>query len=182
MKIKQYHYTGKLNPEIIIDLFHTFIRDISTEGTEDKSNTYLKFIPFQLAPSVPKVCKDRQAFTLPIILNWLDIQIADDAAHLVQFSFSIFTLSLVCLCCFLNVIFYLTSYILYHKYDVENKPLPFIKKSINNYPRIRKYINYYINTSLIFVLIDVFLCLFSLIIIIGLCLSIIYISSAGTHT
>ena len=55
-----------------------------------------------------------QSFLFSFILNSLDINIPDDATHIVKLMFSIFILSLICLLNFINVVGYLTSiYLIY---------------------------------------------------------------------
>ena len=56
-----------------------------------------------------------KSFFLPIILNYLNIEIPDDALPIINFSFGIFLLAIIALLCFLNVVGYLSAIILLNK-------------------------------------------------------------------
>lgn len=98
----------------------------------------------------------KYGFLLPIILNYFNIEVPENAAPLIHFSFSVFTITTVCLLCFLNVTGFLTAIILIQKYDIENK--------FKSYPKIIKIINYYKNTTLIFIIIEGLICLTGLLV------------------
>jgi hypothetical protein len=90
----------------------------------------------------------RHAFALPIILNYLDIKIPANAAPFINFTFwfinftfCIFTLSLICFLSFMNVISYLSAILLLHKFNIVEK-----------YPKLKIVISYYEKSSLIFVI------------------------------
>ena len=102
-----------------------------------------------------------KSFFLPIILNYLNIEIPDDALPIINFSFGIFLLAIIALLCFLNVVGYLSAIILLNKYkdNIEIK-----------YPRLKKFLLYFENTSLVYVLIDGILCIIFLLSIIFSCL------------
>ena len=100
-----------------------------------------------------------QSFLFSFILNSLDINIPDDATHIVKLMFSIFILSLICLLNFINVVGYLTSIYLINKYDIETK-----------FPKFKKVIRFYEKSSLFWVILEGFICVIFLLIIIIFCL------------
>ena len=100
-----------------------------------------------------------QSFLFSFILNSLDINIPDDATHIVKLMFSIFILSLICLLNFINVVGYLTSIYLINKYDIETK-----------FPKFKKVIKFYEKSSLFWVILEGFICVIFLLIIIIFCL------------
>lgn len=63
----------------------------------------------------------RFSFSLPLILNYLKIDIPENAEPIINYSFGVFLLSLICLLCFINVIGYLSSIILLSKYNIDSK-------------------------------------------------------------
>ena len=78
--------------------------------------------------------KFRLCFLLIPTLKYLDITIPENSEPILQISFSVFILSLVCLLCFLNVIFFLIGILLIQKYNIEVKFKKYpIAKSINKY-------------------------------------------------
>ena len=100
------------------------------------------------------------------ILKYLDINpVNNESDAIIQFSFSVFILSLISLLCLSNVIFYLISYLLVHKYNVINK--------FEKYPLIIKFINYYIKSSMVFVTLNLIMGIYSLLFLIILSLSIL---------
>jgi len=92
-----------------------------------------------------------QSFSLAFILSFLDINIPETASTLTHFSFSIFLLALVSLLCFINVLGFLIAYIFIQNGNYENK-----------YPKLKKIINYYKKSSLVYVTIEALICLFAL--------------------
>lgn len=104
-----------------------------------------------------KISSYRHCFLLPTILNYFNIQIPEDATPLINFSFSIFLVTTICILSFCNVIGFLLAIIFIQKYDVENK--------FKSYPKIIKLINYYKNSTLILILIEAGLCLFCLLVL-----------------
>lgn len=103
-----------------------------------------------------------QSFSLAFILSYLDINIPDQASSLTHFSFSVFLLTLVALLCFINVLGFLTAYIIIQKGNYENK-----------YPKFKKIINYYKKSTLFYVIIEVLICLCCLLLL--LFFSILYV-------
>ena len=109
----------------------------------------LKFLFSKLITQQNKIqnISIKQSFVFTFILDSLNINIPDDASQHVQFAFGIFILSLICLLNFINVVGYLISIYLLSKYDVDTK-----------YPKLKKVIKYYENSSLFFVIIEGLTC------------------------
>jgi hypothetical protein len=101
----------------------------------------------------------KHSMALPIILSFLDISIPDNATPLFNFSLGILILAIISLLCFFNVIGYLISIILINKYEIETK-----------FPKLKRLINYYSKSTLIFVAIEGAICIFLLLCIIFSCL------------
>ena len=97
----------------------------------------------------------KQSFLFTFILNSLNFNIPEDASQMVQYSFSIFLLSLVCLFNFISVVGYLTAIYLVNKYDIETK-----------FPKFKRIIRYYEKSSLFFVVFEGLMCVILLLIII----------------
>ena len=101
---------------------------------------------------------------LPLILSKLDITVTDNHSSLTQMSYGVFLISLVALFCLINIIGYMIVNIIINKVDYEKR-----------YPRLSKIINYYKKMSLIYISIDIILCLICLLLLVFFSLSIIYI-------
>ena len=107
----------------------------------------------------------KYSFLFALILKSLDIQLSPDASQLVNLAFGTFILSLICLLNFFNVVGYLIALYLVNKYDVETK-----------FPKFKRIIRYYENSSLIFVLIEGLMCVVFLFILIYASLAILVIN------
>ena len=90
-----------------------------------------------------------------LILSQLNLNVDDTASNLTQISYGVFLLSLVALICFLIVLGFILSYILIQQGNYEHK-----------YPKLRKFINYYTKSTLVYVSIEAFLCLNCLILLV----------------
>ena len=88
------------------------------------------------------------SFALPFILSKIDINVADLDTEISKLSYGVFLISLVGLLCFINVFGFMLTYIIIQRGDYENK-----------YPKLKKIINYYKKTSLVFFVIEGLLCL-----------------------
>lgn len=110
-----------------------------------------------------KICKKiinndnlRYAFIFPLILNHLNVSIPKDAEPIINYAFGIFIVSLVCVICFINIIFYFIGYYSLNKYkqDIENKIVsyPIIKRIVN------RTIKIYEKTSITFIIIEGLMC------------------------
>ena len=103
------------------------------------------------------------SFSLPLILSKLDINVTDLDSKFTHLSYGIFTLSLIGLLCFINIIGYMAVYIFLQEKDYETK-----------YPRLKKIINYYKKSSLVYIGIEILLCLTSLILLVFFSLLFVY--------
>nr|QCI56443.1 hypothetical protein [Hypsizygus marmoreus] len=97
----------------------------------------------------------KSSFLLPLIINNLGKDISNDAEPIILYSFSMFTLTLIALVCFINVIGYFISLYLIHKYDIDNK-----------YPKLKRLIKYYEKYSFTIILIEGGVCIIILVFII----------------
>ena len=90
---------------------------------------------------------------LPFILSNLGLE--ESGSSNSNINYGVFLLSLIALICFINVLGLLSVHILIQKKDYETK-----------YPKFKKIINYYKNTSLVYVIIEALLCFICLFILI----------------
>ena len=104
----------------------------------------------------------KYCYIIPFIFKTLGKDIPLDAEPIVTFSFNIFILALIILLCFINITGYFVSIYLINKYNVEER-----------YPKYSKIIRYFEGSRILFVVIEIFLCFFCIIIIIILNLGII---------
>ena len=95
------------------------------------------------------------SFMFPLILSKLDINVTDNHSSLTQISYGVFLLSLIALFCLINIIGYMIVNIIINKVDYEKR-----------YPRLSKIINYYRKMSLIYISIDIILCLICLLLLV----------------
>lgn len=93
--------------------------------------------------------------SFPLIFYNLDINVNDSDPVIVQLAYGVFLLSLVALFCLINIIGYISSYYLIQKGNYEVK-----------YPKFARIINYYKKTTLVFLIIEIILCLICLAILI----------------
>jgi hypothetical protein len=94
-------------------------------------------------------CKFKHSFILPLILEKLNVNIpGPEASTHLSFVWGVFLLALVCLLSFINVVSYLTSIYLIQKYDINIK-----------FPKFQKFIRYFENSSLFFVVIEIIICI-----------------------
>jgi putative copper export protein len=89
--------------------------------------------------------------SFPLIFYNLDINVNDSDPVITQLAYGVFLLSLVALFCLINIIGYLLTYYLIQKGNYEVK-----------YPKLTRLINYYKNTTLVFIIIEIILCLICL--------------------
>ena len=104
------------------------------------------------------------SFSLPLILGMLDIDPTQLNTNFSHYAYGVFLLSLIALFCLINIIGYMIVNIIINKVDYEKR-----------YPRLSKIINYYKKMSLIYISIDIILCLICLLLLVFLSLSIVYI-------
>jgi hypothetical protein len=101
--------------------------------------------------------KYKQSFSLLFVLNYFNISIPENAEPLIHYAFGVFITSFICLTCFINILMYFIALHMLNKYKIDD----YLKK----YPRIFKIFNYYLKTSLFFIVIETVICLFSLLFI-----------------
>jgi len=96
-----------------------------------------------------------QFSSFPLIFYNLDINVNDSDPVIVQLAYGVFLLTLVTLFCLRNIIGYISAYFLIQKGNYEVK-----------YPKFARLIHYYKNTTLVFLIIEIILCLICLAILI----------------
>jgi hypothetical protein len=92
-----------------------------------------------------------------ILLNYFNVEVPEGASDIILLSYNAFMISLVALSTFINLI--ITFYILYYLKD-SNFEVKFQKR-----PLIVKIIKFYSNTSKLSLIIEISICLASIIII-----------------
>ena len=97
----------------------------------------------------------KYSFLFPFIINSMGSNITNDSESIIRYTFSMFTLSLIVLISFINIIGYILSLYLLSKYDIENK-----------YPKYIKIIKYFEKSNKIFILFEIILCILILLFII----------------
>ena len=95
----------------------------------------------------------KTSWMLPFLLSNLGLE--ENINSNSDISYGVFLLSLIALICFINVLGLLSVHILIQKKDYETK-----------YPKFKKIINYYKNTSLVYFIIEALLCFICLFILI----------------
>nr|YP_009493233.1 hypothetical protein [Ganoderma calidophilum]AWJ64028.1 hypothetical protein [Ganoderma calidophilum] len=103
------------------------------------------------------------SFSLPLILDMLDIDPTQFNTNFSNYAYGIFLLGLVALLCFINVLFYITIHYLISVRDYELK-----------YPKFNKIINLYKKVNLFYVFIEALICFVCLILIVLFSLICIY--------
>lgn len=83
-----------------------------------------------------------------LIIYYLDLKIPDGLSNNAEMLFNLATVCLVILVCFVNVFSYFISIYL----------LEFFKESINKkYPFLNPFVNYYKKSSMVFIVIELFI-------------------------
>ena len=93
----------------------------------------------------------KHSFLFTWILSNLDIDVNSSNSDIVQLAYGVFLLSLVALFCLINMTGYILTYYIIQKGDYEVK-----------YPKFARLINYYKKTTLVFLIIEILLCLICL--------------------
>jgi hypothetical protein len=83
-----------------------------------------------------------------LILNKLGIHVPAGSEVITQYAFGVLILSLIALLSFINVLGYFLSLHLLQRYEVDTK-----------YPRLKKFINYFEKSSLLFILMETLFCI-----------------------
>jgi len=99
------------------------------------------------------------SFAFPFIINLLGKYEPSDGDPFMVVIFQILIISIICLLSFINVIGYFSAIYLINKYNLEIK-----------YPRLSKFLKYFERSSFVFIIIEGFICIISLLAIIFLCL------------
>jgi hypothetical protein len=97
------------------------------------------------------------------IFSQLNLNPEDSASNLTHISYGFFLLSIVAIFCFFNIVCFMITYILIQEGNYEKK-----------YPKLRIFIDYYKKTTLVYVAIEVLLCLSCLILLVFFSLSLVY--------
>ena len=106
--------------------------------------------------------KFQYGFYLPFILSNLGVDVS--SIDVSDFSYAILIISVIALYSFINIIGYMIVNIIINKVEYEKR-----------YHRLSKIINYYKKMSLIYISIDIILCLICLLLLVFFSLSIVYI-------
>ena len=91
----------------------------------------------------------KSAYFIPILLGLINPNITPETEPIITYSFSMFTLSLIILICFFNIMSYILSIYLINKYDIKSK-----------FPSFKRYIIFYSTTNKIFLIIEVIIAFF----------------------
>jgi hypothetical protein len=95
------------------------------------------------------------SYFLPFILSKVGGNISEESDSIIRYAFSMFTLNLIVLICFINVFGYILSLYLISKYDIETK-----------FPKLKRIIKYYEKSTQFFIIIEVLIGFIFLIVII----------------
>jgi len=118
-------------------------------------------IKHSFSPSPSPLCGG-----LPLILSYLDININETSSSITNIFTGIFILTLISILCFINVLGYLSVYIIIQAHkdkDYEEK-----------YPKFIKIINYFKKSTILYIIIEALICLLSLMYILFISLIIIH--------
>lgn len=110
----------------------------------------------------------RYSSLFPLIMAKLDINL-NDLESITQVFYGLFILSLIALLCFLNIVFNMIVYYIIQKGNYEEK-----------YPRLKPFINFYKNTNIIYMSIEIFICLICLLALV--IFSLLFVYSGITKT
>jgi hypothetical protein len=95
-------------------------------------------------------------YFVPFILNSLGKDITPETEPIISYSFYMFMSALIVLSCFINIFGYFMAIYLIKRLDL-----------INKYPKLNKFIKYYENSNLFFIILECIICVLCLLIIIG---------------
>jgi len=109
--------------------------------------------------------KSLKSFNILFLLNLFNVEIPDSTEPILGFAFSVFTLLLIALVSFINILGYFSALYLLNNNNFKNK--------ISKYTRVIKVLQYFEKSSLIIIGIEVFFVLASLIFLIILSLIIL---------
>lgn len=97
------------------------------------------------------------SFFFATVLSFLNINIPENSPPFLELSFTVFTISIVVLFCFMNTIFYLTALLLVSKYNIESY--------FADYPRLVKFIKYYSKATYLYIIIEALACFIALLVL-----------------
>jgi hypothetical protein len=92
--------------------------------------------------------------SFPIVLSNLDLNVSDSDPMITQLAYGTFLLSLVALFCFVNISGYVIVHYILLKGNYEDK-----------YPRLKRLIKYFKTVGLVYLTVEVLLCLTCLILL-----------------
>ncbi len=99
-------------------------------------------------------------------MNMNIFTVPDSLSGFNKLIFSTLIFSVIILWCIINIIGYFGSLYILKYTDLETK-----------YPKLKPVFNYYVKTSTVFLIIEIIFVLFTLLLIIGICLHILYIAN-----
>jgi hypothetical protein len=100
----------------------------------------------------------RHSFSFLFILNLLNVSVPENAEPVINYSFGVLILSLLVFFNIVNAFMSLYSLYVINKYSVDER--------FKNYPRFKKIVKYYENSSLVFISIEIGMALIFLLVII----------------
>ena len=86
----------------------------------------------------------KYSYFLPFILSKVGSNISEESESIIRYAFSMFTLNLIVLICFINVFGYILSLYLISKYEIETK-----------FPKLKRIIKYYEKSTQFFIILEV---------------------------
>lgn len=117
-----------------------------------RDNIFKRFIEFIKFKNIITNINDKKGFGLVMILKYLDVQIpGEEAEPILNLAFVMFSFSLLGLFSFISIIGYLLTILVLNNKNLEEK--------INSRPRIKKMVEFYKKTTLLYIGIDIIFCL-----------------------
>lgn len=129
----------------------------SSSNTTQNKNTPSKAKPSNPTPRTKPTPNTKPTSTpaksslLIWALNYLNINVSENSTDMFKFLGSIMTLEILALSGFINLLFYFISNLLILKYDIESK---------FNSPIIKRIINFYVKSSIYFIIFEIIITLF----------------------
>ena len=100
---------------------------------------------------VPTVNNLKHSFLFTWILGNLDINVSNSDSDITQLAYGVFLLSLIASLCFINILGYFMAYFWIQRGNYEDR-----------YPKLAIFINYFKKVNLVFLVIEILICLFCL--------------------
>jgi hypothetical protein len=117
-------------------------------------NIYINIVRSNLIKFYNKNFNEKYCSILPLLFNFIGKEISAEAEPIIQYSFNMFILSIIAFTCFINLIGYFTSIYLINKYRSNLE---------SQYPKLKKWIDYYEKSNIYFIISEIILCTISLI-------------------